>query len=78
MWCPKCTKKTIVTSTYAEESVTRSRRCTQCNYSFMSKEAILTDSYWNEYANYTYELNCGEEEKKKIDALHKQQGVLFK
>lgn len=74
MWCPKCTGKTTVTSTHGEETVTRSRRCTECNYSFMSKEAIFTDKYWDEYADYTYEVGTG---KKREDELHKGQGTLF-
>jgi hypothetical protein len=40
----------------------------------MSKEAILSDKYWDEYATYTYEIGTG---KQREDTHHKNQGVLF-
>jgi transcriptional repressor NrdR len=54
MWCPKCTSKTKVVATVTGTENERFRKCTECDYSFSTVEAIKFDDYWKEYAKETY------------------------
>jgi len=54
LWCPKCTAKTKVIGVITSLQNERFRKCTQCNYTFSTIEAIKFDDYWKEYAKETF------------------------
>ncbi len=59
MYCPSCLcEKTKVNKTIKTLNTNeRYRVCEECNFTFLTIEAIKTDRYWEEYRDYTLESN---------------------
>lgn len=65
MFCPKCLcEKTIVNKTIKTPNTNeRYRQCLECKYTFITIEAIRTDRYWLDYAEYTLDSNKKEDKR---------------
>lgn len=65
MYCPSCLhEKTIVNKTIKTQNTNeRYRQCLECKFTFITIEAIKTDKYWQEYAEYTFESNQKEDKR---------------
>ncbi len=67
MDCPKCQGTTRVVGTVRGPTTHRFRKCTQCDATFQTIEAIRFDDYWREYARHSVEVD------KDIDLPPKRQ-----